>query len=119
MITCETCDMPEHYRQSDLYISATMQEGMSNAMLEAMASGLPIITSYCEGVDELISENGIIINDVSPSAYAAEIKKLAEDSVNRREMAVASRKKAENFDWAIVAESYKSLYLRLLERLHP
>jgi L-malate glycosyltransferase len=47
--------MPELYRQHDLFVSATMQEGMSNAMLEAMASGLPIVTTRCEGVDELLT----------------------------------------------------------------
>ncbi len=41
-------DMPQIYRQNDIFISASMQEGMSNAMLEAMASGLPIITTRCE-----------------------------------------------------------------------
>ena len=60
------------------FVSASMQEGMSNAMLEAMASGLPIVTTRCEGVDELIADNGIIVDDPQPEALAAAIGKLAD-----------------------------------------
>ncbi len=58
-----TDKMPDVYRQNNIFVSASMQEGMSNAMLEAMASGLPIITTRCEGVDELISDNGIVVGN--------------------------------------------------------
>ena len=58
--------MPEIYRQSDIFVSATMQEGMSNAMLEAMASGLPIVTTACEGIEELIADNGIVVGQPVP-----------------------------------------------------
>ena len=55
-----TQEIPQLYHQADIYVSATMQEGMSNAMLEAMACGLPIVTTNCEGLIELICDNGII-----------------------------------------------------------
>jgi glycosyltransferase involved in cell wall biosynthesis len=105
--------MPDAYRSSDIFISASMQEGMSNAMLEAMASGLPIITTRCEGLDELIADNGLIVEQAQAGAIARAIKKLADDRSLCRQMALAARKRAEQFSWSRAAESYLALYERL------
>ena len=106
-------DMPQVYRQSDIFISASMQEGMSNAMLEAMASGLPIVTTRCEGLDELIADNGLVVEQAEAGTIAGAIKKLADDRQLCRQMALAARKRAERFSWSRAAESYLALYERL------
>ena len=72
--------LPQLYRQSDIYVSATMQEGMSNAMLEAMASSLPIVTTDCEGLDELIDDNGIVVQQDSAGRIAEAVRKLMDDT---------------------------------------
>jgi glycosyltransferase involved in cell wall biosynthesis len=105
--------MPEIYRQQDVYVSASMQEGMSNAMLEAMASGLPIVTTRCEGVDELIADNGIIVDNSQPETLAAAVRKLADDQVVLKAMSAAARKRAESFGWDRAAESYLRLYAKV------
>jgi glycosyltransferase involved in cell wall biosynthesis len=106
-------EMPEIYRQHDLFISASMQEGMSNAMLEAMASGLPIVTTRCEGVDELIANNGLVVDDPTPAALAAAVRKPADDRGMLKAMSLAARRKAESFGWGAVAESYLRLYAKV------
>ncbi len=106
-------DMPQVYRQSDILISASMQEGMSNAMLEAMASGLPIIATRCEGLDELIADNGLVVERPEAETIAGAIKKLAGDRRLCSQMALAARKRAEQFSWSRAAESYLALYERL------
>ena len=105
--------MPEIYRQQDIYVSASMQEGMSNAMLEAMASGLPIVTTRCEGVEELIADNGVVVENAQPEALAAAIRKLAEDWAVLKAMSVAARRKAESLGWDNVADSYLRLYAKV------
>lgn len=109
-----TDKMPDIYRQNNIFVSATMQEGMSNAMLEAMASGLPIITTRCEGVDELISDNGIVVEKDSAEALAEAIIKLAENKQVYNAMCASARKRAENFGWDKVADGYIKLYQRVL-----
>jgi len=106
-------EMPEIYRQHDVFVSGSMQEGMSNAMLEAMASGLPIVTTRCEGVDELIADNGMVVDDPQPEALAAVIRKLARDRAALKAMSVAARKKAESFGWDKVADAYLRLYAKV------
>ena len=97
-----------------MFVSASMQEGMSNAMLEAMASGLPIITTRCEGVDELISDNGIVVGKDSAEALAEAINNLAENKQAYGAMCALARRRAENFDWDKVADGYVKLYQRVL-----
>ena len=107
--------MPRLYRQSDVFISATTQEGMSNAMLEAMASGLPIITTRCEGVEELIADNGIVVEQSHAGAIAGAIKKLADNRQIRKQMSVEARKQAEKFSWKSVTQKYIDCYRKVTQ----
>ena len=106
--------MPEIYRRHDVFVSASSQEGMSNAMLEAMASGLPIVTTRCEGLDELIADNGLVVDEAAPEPLARAIETLLTDRPKREAMAAAARKQAERFTWPVVAESYLKLYDRVV-----
>jgi glycosyltransferase involved in cell wall biosynthesis len=108
--------MPEVYREHDMFVSASYQEGMSNAMLEAMASGLPIITTKCEGVEELISDNGIVVGNDSAETLAEAVIKLAENSQGYKMMCAAARRQAEKFGWDRVAQVYIKLYQRVLSK---
>ena len=102
--------MPAIYRRGDVFVSATMQEGMSNAMLEAMASALPIVTTPCEGVEELIGDNGIVVEDENARALADAIRGLGEDGERYEQMSKAGRTCAEQFSWKSVADRYLSCY---------
>jgi glycosyltransferase involved in cell wall biosynthesis len=111
----ESEQMPQVYRQNDVFVSASMQEGMSNAMLEAMASGLPIVTTRCEGVEELIADNGIVTEGAEPDQIAQAIKTLADAPSARKRVSVAARERAEKFSWKSVAERYLSHYRNIVE----
>jgi glycosyltransferase involved in cell wall biosynthesis len=106
--------MPEVYRNNDIFISASMQEGMSNAMLEAMASGLPIVTTRCEGLSELIDGNGLIVEQDNIEEIVKAVKRLANNPELYEKMSKAARKQAEKFNWANVAESYIEQYRKII-----
>jgi L-malate glycosyltransferase len=112
----ESEKMPDVYGAHDMFVSASMQEGMSNAMLEAIASGLPIITTRCEGVDELILDNGngIVVEKDSAEALAEAINNLAENKQAYGAMCALARRRAENFGWDKVADGYIKLYQQVL-----
>lgn len=107
-------EMPQIYQNTDLYVSATMQEGMSNAMLEAMACGLPIITTPCEGIEELIKDNGIIVKEDSAESIAQAITELVTNTEKMKAMSKAARKHSENFTWKSVSQAYLELYQKIL-----
>lgn len=113
---CRGEDMARLYRQHDVYVSASMQEGMSNAMLEAMASGLPVVTTRCEGVDELISDNGLVVEEPTPAALAERVRRLIDKPETRKTMSLAARQKAEKFGWDAVARRYVDLYATILSK---
>ena len=106
--------MPQLYQNNDLYVSATMQEGMSNAMLEAMACGLPIITTPCEGIDELIKDNGIVVKEESADAVAKAILELVTNTEKMESMSRAARKHSENFTWKSISQVYLEFYQKIL-----
>ena len=108
-------NMPQLYRQNDIFVSASMQEGMSNAMLEAMASGLPIITTRCEGVEELIADNGLVVEQANAEQIANAVRKLADDRQAHKQMSIAARKRAEKFSWNKAALSYIEQYHKILD----
>ena len=106
-------NMPQLYRQHDIFISASMQEGMSNAMLEAMASALPIITTGCEGVEELIADNGIVAGQANAESIADAVKTVADNKKLYNAMSKAARKQAEKFTWNNSAKQYIEIYKKI------
>ncbi|MGD8500979.1 MAG: glycosyltransferase family 4 protein [Phycisphaerales bacterium] len=102
--------MPELYRESDILVMSSAHEGMSNAMLEAMASGLPVITTRCEGVEELIADNGLVVEPANAEEIAEAVRKLADDRQLCKQMSIAARSQAEQFSWSNTAEQYIEMY---------
>lgn len=107
--------MPQIYHGNDVFIMASHHEGMSNAMLEAMACGLPIITTRCEGVEELAADNAVIVERATPQDIAASIEHLIRDQHTYSSMSAASRRQATLFSWSSVAQQYLRYYRELLE----
>ena len=109
-------NMPQIYRQNDVFVMSSAHEGMSNAMLEAMASGLPIITTRCEGVEELITDNGIVTERADAESFAEALKILAQGDKSYKQMCTASRTQAEKLSWNTVARQYLDCYNKVLDR---
>jgi glycosyltransferase involved in cell wall biosynthesis len=110
----ETEQMPQLYRDNDVFVMSSAHEGMSNAMLEAMASGLPIVTTQCEGVEELIAGNGIVVDSPDAGAIARGIKKLADESEVYKQMSLNAVQQARKFTWQGTAQQYFDSYNKIL-----
>jgi len=61
-------------------------------------------------VDELIADNGVVVDDPEPGALAGAIGKIGADRETLRAMSAAARKRAETFSWDATAEAYLALY---------
>ncbi|MGI6273089.1 MAG: glycosyltransferase [Anaerohalosphaeraceae bacterium] len=107
--------LPALYRESDVFLMASTHEGMSNAMLEAMASGLPIVTTRCEGVDELITDNGLIVEVAGPKAFADALCSIVANPANYNAMSAAARRRSEEFTWGRTADLYLRCYSNVLQ----
>lgn len=110
----EADQMPQLYRDNDVFVMSSAHEGMSNAMLEAIASGLPIVTTRCEGVEELIAGNGIVVDSPDAGAIAMGIKKLADEPEVYKQMSLNAVEQAQKFTWQGTAQQYFDCYSKIL-----
>lgn len=97
-------EVKEYYKNSDIFLLPSMWEGMPNVVLEAMACGLPIIMTPCEGSKELIKGNGVI----SPiEKFEDNIVTLCVDEAMRNQFGKKSLELIKNnFEWKAIAERY-------------
>ena len=100
-------DVPELLGQSDVFVRPSLSEGMSLAVLEAMAAGLPVVASDVSGTRELIAdgESGAIVPPGNPRRLASALRPLLEDHAGRRAMGQAARRRAERHGWDRVADA--------------
>jgi glycosyltransferase involved in cell wall biosynthesis len=101
--------LPQFYQQAHTFVLPSKNEGMSNAALEALASGLPLVVSGTGGMQELVTEgmNGCFIDPENPEAFAATLVSLAENPEKLLSLGQESRRRAELRDWNQVATHFK------------
>lgn len=97
----------EYYQQSDCYLLTSFAEGTPTSALEAMACGLPIISSNAGGLGNIVKEyeNGFVISDFDKSRYIQMLQLLQNDIGLRKKMFESNKKLAENYRWDNVAEN--------------
>ena len=108
-----------YLQASDAFVLPSLAEGMSNALLEAMACGLPCVASRIGGNEELIAHgvNGLLVQPGAPTALARALRSVLEDPGQASEMGTRARQTVQDrFAMGAVAERYLALYERLL---HP
>ncbi len=105
-------DLADHYAAADLFAFASRTETFGNVVLEAMASGLPVVAVRAGGPVDIIREGatGFLIEpDAMPEAHAAAVIRLVDEPELRRGMGIAARDYAEDQSWSQIMS-------RLLER---
>jgi glycosyltransferase involved in cell wall biosynthesis len=104
--------IPEFMHQADIFVLPSLSEGFPSVLLEAMASGLPVIATSVGGIPELIDEgiNGFLVNIKRPDEIADRILTLMQNDDIRKEMSANNREKAELFTWDMVADKVEMIY---------
>ena len=106
-------------RAFDVFLSnSTHREGMSNAILEAMACRLPVVATRVAASPELLDEGeaGILVDPDDDQALADAFLKLAEDEQLRKRISEQARDRAVRvYGFAAMIQNYRSLYHQLSE----
>ncbi len=102
--------LPAYYKKSMMFALPSLNEGMSNTVLEAMSCGLPIITTDTGGTNELIRQNGLVIEKESSLSIANAVNNLIENDKLREELSRNSRELAKKKSWKITAAEYLKIY---------
>jgi glycosyltransferase involved in cell wall biosynthesis len=106
----------EAYQHANLYVAPSRHEGMSNVVLEAMASGLPVVATQIAGNEELISpeENGFLVPPDESQSLESALRTILSNPDKLQKMGQASRERVvKTYTWSATAEAY----LEILEEI--
>ncbi len=98
-------EMPGVYRSANVFtLPSASSEAFGNVLIEAMASGIPVVATDDPIRKEIIGDAGILVDPTDADAYAEAIKKALEDKWSEKAI-----KQAKKFDWDIIANQYEKL----------
>ena len=106
-------DVPALMNAMDCFVLPSQAEGISNTLLEAMASGLPTVATRVGGNVELVAEedSGLLVAPEDPGALAAALARIAADPAGRRRMGEAARQRAmSQFSLETMVDRYLAVY---------
>jgi glycosyltransferase involved in cell wall biosynthesis len=112
-------DIAALLRESTLFAFPSFMEASPNAVLEAMAAALPIVTTRVGGIPEVIQheDNGLLVAASDEAALAAAILRLLEDTALAARLGASARKTVNaRFTFERMAAEFESLYLAELEK---
>ncbi|HVJ33101.1 MAG TPA: glycosyltransferase family 4 protein [Terriglobia bacterium] len=106
--------IPGVYADADAFVFPSRDEGMPNAVLEAMAAGLPIVATRISGSEELVTSQGngflVAVDDIP--ALTEALRQVIIDPALRRRMGEASRRRVEqDYSWQATAAAYLRMAL--------
>jgi sugar transferase (PEP-CTERM/EpsH1 system associated) len=110
-------DVSELLQAMDVFVLPSLGEGISNTVLEAMASGLPVIATAVGGNIELLEEgfNGSLVPVGDYQALSNALVSLLQNGEDRqRQGANARQRVCQHFDWARTVDAYLGVYDELL-----
>ncbi|WP_449462750.1 glycosyltransferase family 4 protein [Tardisphaera miroshnichenkoae] len=109
--------LPQVYSSAYAYVSASVDrsEGFGLTVLEAMASGLPVIATNVGGLPELVKDgvNGFLVSPRDPRSLADAMVRLDDEGV-AAQMGLRGREMAERMTWDAMVSSYEQLYSTLI-----
>ncbi len=101
-------DMPHIFRKADVLVLPSVIEGSALVVLEAMASGIPVIVTPNAGADAVRDGiDGFVVPLRSPEAIAARLDELQHDPALRERMGAAARARSEEFTWEAFRRNFR------------
>ncbi len=102
------------YRAADVLLFPSLYEGFGFPVLEAFASGLPVVTSGAGGLKEVGGDAAVVVEGRDPAAYVQALDELSEDVDRREELINKGWARARQFTWQRTAEATATVYKQFL-----
>ena len=110
-------NIDEYMKASDLFVFLSRNEGFGTVLVEAMSTGLPVVTLNIPGITEYIIKNridGIIIRNKNPDKIALEIENILNNYDLYKSISINARNTVINkFSTKIIDEQYKQIYEKI------
>lgn len=112
------------YASADIFAAPSVtakdgdKEGVPTTILEAMASGLPVVASESSGIPEVVvdGETGYLTKERNVEELTEKIERLLHDHEIYKKMALNSRKRAQQFDYKVVGKKYADLIMECCQK---
>jgi glycosyltransferase involved in cell wall biosynthesis len=108
-------DLPLWYRAAEAFVYPSIYEGFGMPLLEAMASGVPVIAADSSSLPEAVGETGRLVPATDVSAWAAVLSRAIESPGWREGAGARGQARARTFTWARTAAQTVAAYRRALE----
>jgi glycosyltransferase involved in cell wall biosynthesis len=114
----QNSEVPNLMNASDIFVLPSLSEGLPTTILEAMAAGLPIITTNVRGLPEIVkdNENGFIIEPKNPKQIAEKVLLLLENQELRGRISRNNKEKINMYDFDSITCEMEKIYKLALEK---
>ena len=108
--------MPELYAEHDVFVFPSLMEGLPGVLLEAMATGMPVITTETCGMPDVVENevNGLLIPPGNSAAIQEAVSYFASSLEARRKLGMAARETMKRYTWERSARLLEALFQRVL-----
>jgi glycosyltransferase involved in cell wall biosynthesis len=111
-------DLADHYAAADLFAFSSLTETFGNVVLEALASGLPVVALRAGGIADIVQngQTGLLLeSDSTPEQFAQAVTALVDDAELRGRLAESARAHALSQSWDAIMEALRDRYLRAID----
>jgi glycosyltransferase involved in cell wall biosynthesis len=108
-------ELPLVYNAADLFVYPSLYEGFGLPILEAMACGVPVITSNLSSMPEVAGDAGILVDPNDVNALADAMTRVLTDRVLRATLAAKGLARARSFSWERMAQETLAVYARVAQ----
>ena len=112
--------VPEYFHRLDVLVIPTettkrIREQFGRVIVEAMASGVPVIGSTCGAIPEVIGDAGLVFPEGDAGALAAALRRLLGDEALREQLVLAGQARVKQYSWDQVAAKTYELFRQVLD----
>lgn len=103
----------EYMRNADIFFFPSFFEGFGMPVIEAMASGAPVVASNVASLPEIVGEAGILVNPRNPAEMATALRRLIQNKKSREKLVAKGLARARDFDWQKSAKEHLAVFERI------
>jgi glycosyltransferase involved in cell wall biosynthesis len=110
--------MQELYAEHDIFVFPSLMEGLPSVLLEAMANGMPVITTETCGMPDVVEDgfNGLLIPPADARALEEAITRLANSEELRSKLGNAARDSMRGYTWERAGKMLEELFRRIIQK---
>jgi glycosyltransferase involved in cell wall biosynthesis len=109
-------EVAELYANVDIMLNPTTVDNMPNSVLEALAVGIPVVTTDVGGIPYIVADNqtALLVDVNNPEMMANKVEQLIMDPDLYETLVLNGVKQVEKYDWDVVKHQWLDLYRRVI-----